>query len=64
VRDLLEGVRLQNVTVVLNPDDLEVFDRNVGNKGRSEKLRELIREFNQSREDDNEMVQASKQRSR
>jgi hypothetical protein len=45
----LEGVRLQNFTLTLNPEDMDVFDKEVGRHNRSREIRNLIRGFNAKR---------------
>ena len=52
---LLENVPLVPKYIMLNPDDLRKFDRQVGVGNRSRKIRELIRDYNKK----NEVVQAS-----
>lgn len=44
-KETLENVRLQNVTLTLNPDDLKVFDAAVGKQNRSRNIRDLIRDY-------------------
>ena len=43
---LLENVPLTPKYIVLNPNDLKVFDNYVGHGNRSKVIRKLIREFN------------------
>lgn len=42
---LLEGVKLQNTTLSLNPEDLKRFDDIVGKQNRSAAVRDMIRQF-------------------
>ena len=48
--NLIEDVPLTPKYVMFNPDDLKIFDKQVGVGNRSKKIRELIREYNEKRD--------------
>ena len=45
--NLLEDTPLTPKYIVLNPNDLRIFDKIVGQRNRSKNIRNLIRQFNQ-----------------
>lgn len=51
-KKLLEDVPLVPKYIMLNPDDLMEFDAKVGERNRSKKIRQLIRQYNKKQKCD------------